>query len=150
MTSVVTLGWREWLALPQLGIVALKAKVDTGARSSSLHVESLQAFRRDGADWVRFVVRSGRRHPHFNTCEARVADRRAVTDSGGHVTRRWFIRTELALAGVRFEADINLTDRRDMLFPMLVGRSALNARFLVDPARSYLGWRPDFLTQAPP
>lgn len=140
--DVTPLGWREWLAMPQLGIAALKGKLDTGARSSSLHVESLQPFERDGATWLRFVVRIGRRHPHLVACEARAIGRRKVTDSGGRSSERWFIRSELTLAGRRFEADINLTDRRRMLFPLLVGRSALEGRFSVDPARSYVGPRP--------
>ena len=131
------LGWRERLALPQLGIAQLKAKLDTGARSSALHVETLDSFLRDGAVWLRFTVRAGRHPADAVRCEARALDRRVVTDTGGHRTERWFIRSEILLAGRRFEADINLTDRQHMLFPMLLGRSALHGRFAVDPARAY-------------
>jgi len=137
MPGPTVLGWRERLALPQLGIAQLKAKLDTGARSSALHVETLDSFLRDGAVWLRFTVRAGRHPADAVHCEARALDRRVVTDTGGHRTERWFIRSEILLAGRRFEADINLTDRQHMLFPMLLGRSALHGRFAVDPARAY-------------
>lgn len=131
------LGWRERVALPRFGIASLKAKLDSGARSSALHVETLEAFDRDDEAWLRFVLRPGRRHLRSVQCEARVHDRRAVTDSSGNVTERWFIETEVELAGLHFRAEISLTDRRGMLFPMLLGRTALAERIIVDPARSY-------------
>ncbi|WP_426661445.1 ATP-dependent zinc protease [Rhodanobacter aciditrophus] len=137
MPAPLVLGWRERLALPQLGIARLKAKLDTGARSSALHVETLDSFLRDGVVWLRFTVRTGRHAVDAVRCEAPALDRRVVTDTGGHRTERWFIRSEILLAGRRFQADINLTDRRHMLFPMLLGRSALDGRFAVDPARAY-------------
>lgn len=137
-----TLGWREWLALPSLGIAAIRAKIDTGARSSALHVESLETFREDGLLQVRFAVRPRRRSAALIQCRAPVVDRRTVTDSGGHRSERWFIRAGLALADQCFDIDINLTDRRAMLFPLLLGRSALVGRFRVDPALSYTCPRP--------
>lgn len=130
------LGWRERIGLPALGLRSLKAKLDTGARTSSLHVDSLEAYRSNGADWLRFRV-SGRRSNGAVECTAPALDRRPVTDSGGHRSERWFIRTELLLAGHAYAIDINLTDRRAMLFPVLLGRSALLGRFAVDPALSY-------------
>jgi len=139
----VTLGWREWLALPLLGIGAIKAKLDTGARTSSLAVVAAETFERDGRLHVRFRVRPRRRSEKTIACEAPVVDRRPVTDSGGHAGERWFIRTGIVLAGQRFEADINLTDRRAMLFPLLLGRSALDGRFLIDPALSYTAPKPE-------
>ena len=141
-TDLVTLGWRERLALPQLGIGMLKAKLDTGARSSSLHVDTLEAFQRDGVTWLRFTMHVGRRRPVHVCCEAPALDRRAVTDTGGRRTERWFIRSDVRLAGQHFSVDINLTDRRHMLFPLLLGRTALSGRFAVDPARSYTQSRP--------
>lgn len=141
----IVLGWRERLALPQLGIAQLKAKLDTGARSSALHVDALDSFLRDGATWLRFTVRTGRRLGDEVHCEAPALDRRAVTDTGGRRTERWFIRSEILLAGQRFEADINLTDRRHMLFPMLLGRSALHGRFVVDPSHAYTQPRPSLV-----
>jgi len=139
---VTTVGWRERLALPQLGIPLLKAKLDTGARSSSLHVDMLETFLHEGETWLRFTVSSGHRQRHPMHCEARATDRRAVTDTGGRSTQRWFIRSEILLGGQRFGVDINLTDRRHMLFPMLLGRTALQGRFAIDPARSYTQPRP--------
>ena len=138
----IVLGWREWLALPQFGIAAIKAKIDSGARTSSLHVESLDEYEQDGEPWLRFAVLTGRRGEPPVHCIAPVADRRAVSDSGGHVTLRWFIRTEFELAGRRWESEMNLTSRLDMLFPLLLGRNALGGRFLVDSASSYRCGRP--------
>ncbi|WP_426702090.1 ATP-dependent zinc protease [Rhodanobacter sp. Col0626] len=142
MADLITLGWRERLALPQLGIGMLKAKLDTGARSSSLHVDTLEAFERNGATWLRFTMHIGRRQPLEFHCEVPALDRRTVTDTGGRRTERWFIRSEVQLAGQQFSVDINLTDRRHMLFPMLLGRTALSGRFAVDPACSYTQPRP--------
>ncbi|TCV95967.1 hypothetical protein EC912_102315 [Luteibacter rhizovicinus] len=137
MANVITLGWRERLAIPQFGIASLKAKLDTGARSSSLHVEWLEVDERADGTWLRFQVRTTRKGGLSEPCEARATGRRAVTDSGGHVTTRWFILADIELAGERFAAEINLTDRRHMLFPLLLGRTALDGRFRVDPSLSY-------------
>jgi len=142
MTDVITLGWRERLALPQLGIDMLKAKLDTGARSSALHVDTLETFDRGGATWLRFSLTLGRRLPRTMACEAPALGRRVVTDTGGRGTERWFVRTDVLIAGERYAIDISLTDRRHMLFPMLLGRSALLGRFAVDPALSYTQPRP--------
>ncbi|HEX5694003.1 MAG TPA: RimK/LysX family protein [Arenimonas sp.] len=138
MPTSLPLGWREWLALPDLGITAVRAKVDTGARSSSLHVESQETFRRDGEEWVRFVLDTGRYHAPQAAGEARVLARRKVTDSGGHSSERIFIHTRLRLAGLEWLAEVNLAQRRNMLFPMLLGRTALAGRFIVNPAASFL------------
>lgn len=142
MTDVITLGWRERLALPGLGIPVLKAKLDTGARSSSLHVDTLEVIERPGATWLRFSLTLGRRQPRTVACEAQALGRRVVTDTGGHGTERWFVRSDVLIAGERYPIDISLTDRRHMLFPMLLGRSALLGRFAVDPALSYTQPRP--------
>jgi hypothetical protein len=138
MPHPVPLGWREWLALPDLGIVAIRAKVDTGARSSALHVIDQECFLRDGVEFVRFRLDTGVPGAEPQPAEAPVLDRRTVTDSGGHQTERIFIRTRLRLAGLEWDAEVNLTQRRNMLFPMLLGRTALAGRFLVDPASSFL------------
>ena len=130
-------GWRERVALPRLGIARLKAKLDTGARSSALHVESLEPFRREGADWLRFDLAIGRHRARRVVCEAPARDRRRVTDSGGHSSERWFIETDVMLGSLALSAEISLTDRCGMLFPMLLGRTALAGYALVDPARSY-------------
>ena len=139
----VLVGWREWLALPDFGIGAIKAKVDTGARTSALHVETQEEFRRDGARWVRFtILPTSRRRRQPLVCEAPVVDERPVTDSGGDRRTRLFIRTHVAIGDHVFEIETNLTSRRGMMFPMLLGRTALAGRLLVDPAQSYVLGRP--------
>jgi len=133
------LGWREWLSLPELGVACVRAKVDSGARSSSLHVQEQQLFEREGRQLVRFVLDPGLRDSQRLTVEAEVIDQRVVTDSGGHRNTRVFIRTVLQLpTGQAWPIEINLTERRNMLFPMLLGRTALRRRCLVEPARSFL------------
>lgn len=137
------LGWREWLALPELGIPAIKAKIDTGARSSALHAASVETFRRDGAEWVRFRIHPVRSRPEITVeGHARILDRRVVSDSGGHREERIFVRTPVVAGGTEWNIEINLTDRETMLFPMLLGRTAMAGRVRVDPAHSYVLGRP--------
>ncbi|MCB1702881.1 MAG: ATP-dependent zinc protease [Halioglobus sp.] len=133
------LGWREWLALPEFGIDYIKAKIDTGARTSALHAFYLEPFTKDGKPWVRFGIhpRQGSLNEEVH-CEAAVIDRRTVTDSGGHREERFVIETLVKL-GERAEAvEITLTDRENMRFRMLLGRTAMRGKFVVDPGRSYL------------
>ncbi|MDW8479019.1 MAG: RimK/LysX family protein [Xanthomonadales bacterium] len=136
--ALLTVGWREWLALPALGIAAIRAKIDTGARSSALHVEALERFRAGDREWVRFTVLPARDAERTVSCEAEIIDVRPVTDSGGRTTERPFIRTLLAVAGQSWPIEINLTRRTHMLFPMLLGRTAMAGRMLVDPSASFL------------
>lgn len=132
-------GWREWLALPSLGVARIKAKVDSGARSSALHVVWQERFHVGGEPWVRFAVESGGSGSPSVECATPIVDERFVTDSGGHTTRRPFIRADVCLGDVCWPIEINLTDRRHMLFPMLLGRTAMQQqRLLVDPALSYV------------
>lgn len=134
------IGWREWLALPELGLNRIKAKIDTGARTSTLHAFSVESFRHDsGAEWVRFGV-----HPvqgDVDTevfCEAPVIDRRNVRDSGGHQGERYVIGTRIDIGEMSVHAEVTLTARDDMLFRMLLGRTAMRGLFVVDPAKSFL------------
>jgi hypothetical protein len=137
--SRIALGWREWLVLPELGIGAIRAKIDTGARSSSLHVREQEVFERDGRTMVRFVIEHGVDDALSGQVEAEVADQREVTDSGGRKERRVFIRTLLQLPGGQsWPIEINLTERRNMAFPMLLGRTAMRRRCWVNPSRSWL------------
>ena len=139
---MIELGWREWAVLPDLGLPRMRAKIDTGARSCSLHVDAQWRFSEAGAPWVGFRVRCGKRRIRMVEAFAPLVDEREVVDSGGHRGLRPFLRTTLWLAGQARPVEINLTDRGGMLFPLLVGRSALGGAFTVDPARSFLHPRP--------
>ena len=132
------IGWREWVALPALGIPALRTKVDTGARTSALHVDAQWRFTQGGAPWVGFRLTVGEAGAVSVEAAAPVLEERDVTDSGGHRTRRAFLRTPLRLGGVEREIEVNLADRHGMRFPMLLGRTAVAGVFTVDPARSFL------------
>jgi hypothetical protein len=136
------LGWREWAVLPDLGLPRMRAKIDTGARTSALHVDAHWRFAEGGAPWIGFRVRCGPRRSRTVEASAPLLAERDVVDSGGHRATRPFLRTRLVLAGQSREVEINLTDRGGMLFPLLVGRSALDGAFMVDPARSFLHPRP--------
>lgn len=139
MAELQQLGWREWVAFPELDIPRIKAKVDTGARTSALHAFWTEDFERDGENWVRFGV-----HPQQKDlgevveCEAPVLDRRIVRDSGGHEEMRYVIETTLSIGGSAQRVEVTLTDRDSMKFRVLVGRTAMRGRYLVDPGRSFL------------
>jgi len=142
-TSPTAVGWREWVALPGLGVPWVKAKVDTGARSSALHAFDLHAFDRDGEHWVRFEVHPWQRNADDAVrVEVPVHDERLVRSSTGHTQHRYVVRTEITLAGRTVTTDLTLTRRDEMGFRMLVGRDALRQGFLVDAEHSYLGGRP--------
>ena len=140
----VAVGWREWVAFPELGLPAVRAKVDTGASTSALHATRIKTVERDGALWARFTVQ-----PFFRrttkvrvACEAPVVDRRLIRSSNGHEAERLVVLARMRF-GVRAgspEADVEvtLTDRRQMRFPMLLGREAMAGRVVVHPGASFL------------
>lgn len=134
-----TIGWREWVALPRLGVPPLKAKVDTGARSSALHAAGIEILEVDGERRVRFKV-----HPQQRSrkgaiaCEAPLLDLRKVRDSGGRQTVRPVIETVVQLDRRIWPIEVTLTARSRMGFRMLLGRQAIRRRFVVDPSRSFL------------
>jgi len=136
-------GWREWVSLPGLGVGWIKAKLDTGARTSALHAFDLEEFDKDGETWVRYSV-----HPWQDSdddavaCENRVVAQREVRSSSGHVEERYVVLLEISMVGHVIDAEVSLSRRDEMGFRMLVGREALRQEFLVDPGRSYLGGRP--------
>jgi hypothetical protein len=139
-----TVGWREWISFPSLGIEAIKAKVDTGARTSCLHAFEVTAFERGGSPWVAFAIHPRQRDQKTVVrCEAPLIDRRSVRDSGGHAELRFVIDVPVTIGRHTFDVEVTLTDRDTMQFRCLLGRTALRRRFLVDPGRSYLvGPRP--------
>ena len=133
-------GWREWVTLPELGGPRMKAKVDTGARSSALHAFDLEVFEREGRSVVRFAVHPFQRSARGErVVEHELHDWRWVRSSTGHRTLRPVIVTEVELAGDRWPIELTLVGRDNMGFRMLLGRSAIRRRFLIDPGRSYLG-----------
>ncbi len=132
------IGWREWVGLPQLDIEEIKVKIDTGARTSAVHAFNIKPIHRDGEDWVRFDVHPIQRNDTvYKTCEAEVADYRWVTNSGGGREKRFVIVTTLRLGSGAWPIEVTLTDRDQMGFRMLLGRTAMERRLIVDPARSY-------------
>lgn len=132
-------GWREWASFPALGVEAIKAKVDTGARTSALHAIDLVPFSRDGEAWVRFgVVARGHSEATAVPTEAPVVDWREVRSSNGEVQRRPVVETELRLGDGQWEVELTLTDRSLMGFQLLLGRQALRNKVVVDPGRSFL------------
>lgn len=139
VTAKSLLGWREWVALPSLGIAHIKAKVDTGARTSALHAFYLERYWQGEVEWVRFGV-----HPYQQDtarlvdCNAPIKEIRRVTDSGGHAEWRPVIDVVVVLGGVTRTIEMTLTDRENMRFRMLLGRSALKPFYWVDSGRSFL------------
>lgn len=132
------IGWREWIAIPALMLPAIKAKVDTGARTSALHAFYLEPHTINGLDRIRFGVHPLQRRTDIVVhCEADILDQRAVTDSGGHREMRFTIEVEITLGEETWPVEMTLTDRDSMQFRMLLGRTALRGRAVVDPARSY-------------
>lgn len=135
--TMAVIGWRELVALPELGLAAIPAKIDSGARTSSLHATVLEHFERDGEDYVRFAVDFPQQHVR-QVCEAVQVDTRGITSSNGETQMRLIVKTPILIGDTEFRAEFSLADRSDMKFPMLIGRSALRRRFLVDSGHSWL------------
>ena len=144
MRSIPVIGWREWVALPDLGIPAIKAKVDTGARSSSLHAFEVREEVRNGKRMVTFKVHPMQRDSRLTVeAEAELHEYRRVLNpgGGGRVEVRPVIVTHAELSGKRVPIELTLTRRDEMGFRMLLGRQAMRRRFLVDPGGSFLSER---------
>jgi hypothetical protein len=138
-TNLIDVGWREWLALPELGIPAIKAKIDTGARTSALHAFELVTFESEGSRRVRFQLHPIRHRPDIVVAaEAEVVDERVVTSSSGTQEQRVVIRTPLSVGESSWPIELTLTNRETMRFRMLLGRTAMQGRVVVDPSASFL------------
>lgn len=144
ITEQTVVGWREWVQIPQVDVPWIKAKIDTGAKTSAIHAFDLRSFDRDGRDWVSFAV-----HPWQATAQDEVAvelpvhDSRSVRSSSGHEEQRYVVRLPVVLGGREVPVELTLTDRDEMGFRMLIGREALVQGYVVDPALSYAGGRPE-------
>ncbi|MBI2977846.1 MAG: ATP-dependent zinc protease [Rhodospirillales bacterium] len=132
-------GWREWVSLPSIGVGSIKAKLDTGARTSALHAFNIETYWSNGELWARFFV-----HPYQENdakeiaCDARIEDIRIVSNPGGRRQRRLVIRTDIRLGDETWLIDLSLTDRDEMGFRLLIGRTAMHGNLIVDPDHSYL------------
>lgn len=134
---MITIGWREWGALPELGIDTIHMKVDTGAKTSCLHAFKLEPFEKNGQPWLRIFMHPEQGSLREQVCEAPVHEQRAVTDSGGHTETRYVIKTQLRLGAFNQTIELTLTNRDTMKFRMLLGRQAMRGHFLVDPDASH-------------
>jgi len=133
------IGWREWVSFPDIGIDKIKAKVDTGARTSALHAFNIEQFTDNGQQMVRFKIHPLQKdNDYIVVCEAVVIDTREVTDSGGHCEKRFVIETAITIGNETFSVEATLTDRDTMKFRMLLGRTALEKRYIVDSSKSYV------------
>lgn len=137
------IGWREWVALPELGVARIKAKVDTGARSSCVHAWEIEEFSRGGEPWVRFLLHPIQRSINETVqAEARLLEYRPVRSSTGHQTMRPVIVTPVRLLDQTWPIELTLASRDEMGFRMLLGREGVRGRFLVHPGASFFGGRP--------
>jgi len=141
-SELSSIGWREWVALPDLNLPAIKAKVDSGARTSALHAYLIEPYRQDDVDMLRFMIHPIQRNQDIKVeCHCPIFDQREVTDSGGHREMRYVIQSDIVVGAARWPIEITLTNRDTMLFRMLLGRRAMEDRFMVDPAASYTNGR---------
>lgn len=137
-STAAVIGWREWVQLPGLLELPVKAKVDTGARTSAIHAFNIARIQVDGDDWVEFDVHPVQRmRQPIVRCRAPLLDQRHVISSSGHKQLRYVVKTTAVIGEVRWKIELSLADRDQMGFRMLLGREALRRRFVIDPAGSY-------------
>lgn len=131
-------GWREWGTFPEIGNERVKMKVDTGAKTSCLHAFKIKPFQKENEKWIRVWFHPEQESNREVVCEFLIFDRRAVSDSGGHKTNRYVIKTPIIMGDKTFDVELTLTNRDNMKFRMLLGRRALAGNFLVNSSKSYL------------
>lgn len=128
------IGWQEWCALQELGIPAIKAKIDTGAKTSALHASAITTYHRNHRLYVEFIVHPLQKNQQFNcVCQALVIDQRHIMSSNGIKEHRYIIRTLITLGNLTWEIDISLSNRDPMRFRMLLGRDAIRKHTIIDP-----------------
>ena len=132
-------GWKEWCALPELNVPLIKAKIDTGARTSSLHTLQLDPYKKNNKNYVRFIVDPLQNNPKiYKECHAEIIDFRHIKNSGGHIEERIVIHTPLRMGNQEWPIEITLTNRNSMRFRMLIGRQALKSHLLINPSKAYI------------
>ncbi|WP_299371303.1 RimK/LysX family protein [uncultured Kiloniella sp.] len=144
--KIIEIGWREYVGLPELHIDHVKAKIDSGARTSALHAEEITPFDQDGIGYVSFLI------PFIGCekgirCSAKIVDRRPIKNTGGVAEERYIVKTTLTLGEMRWPVEVSLTSRQSMRFPVIIGRTAIRERgFLLNAGRSYLSGRPGYIS----
>ena len=141
--QILDVGWAEWIAIPELGIPYIAAKIDTGARTSCLHTFSAEPFSRDGETWLRFGLHPIKGDNNIEIWrELKAVDQRNVTDSGGHTEERWVVETDVIIGGNTYRIDMTLTNRDTMAYRMLLGRTAMKDQIRVNPGSKWLAGKP--------
>ena len=144
VTNIIELGWREWVALPNLNLPAVKVKVDTGAKTSALHSFDIQRYRSNNIDMVKFLVNPVQKNTQLVVeCHSPILDQRAVIDSGGHKEVRYVIESLISIGNKSWSIELSLTNRDTMQFRMLLGRRAMEQCAIVKPGASYLNGKLD-------
>lgn len=139
-----TIGWKEWFGLDCLSLPAIKGKIDTGAKTSSLHAFNIENFYIEDVEYVKFDIHPLQKNKKLvRTCVSRVIDQRMVSDSGGKKEKRFVIKSDLKIGEKKFRIEITLANRDTMAFRMLLGREAIKqAKMMVDPSKSFLQGKP--------
>ena len=138
--SEILIGWQEYCALPDLNLPAIRAMVDTGAKTSALHAYNIQSFKTEGILFVQFDIHPLQKNSHFTrTCTAKVLEERLVTSSNGEREKRYVILTPVVIGNKKINVEVTLTCRHNMTFRMLLGRDAVKQfKAIVDSRKSYL------------
>ena len=140
----IRLGWREWIALPDLNLPAIKAKIDTGAKTSALHAFHIERYQKESIDMLKFLIHPIQKNAGFQVeCHAVILDRREVVDSGGHREMRYVIESLISIGDKSWPIELSLTNRDTMRFRMLLGRRAMEYSAIVEPGASYLNGKLD-------
>ena len=142
MRPVIKIGWREVVAFPELQVTCMHAKIDTGARSSSIHAESINCYSKGSDPWISFKVMTNDTEGTLTECRMPVSDRRYVMNSGGTRELRYFVRTHLSISSFSWMIDLSLTTRHKLRYSVLIGREALGRRVIISPGRRYLAGTP--------